>query len=79
MDPEYHTRYVRVLRKKGKEPFGALIHYIEYVKAVELERRGSEKFTYGQHYGMKFCEIARVDPGYHVTIHESSERQRRRA
>lgn len=66
MDPEYHTRYVRVLRKKGKEPFGVLIHYIEYVKALELERRGSERFTYGQHSGKNFCEIARDDPDYHV-------------
>jgi hypothetical protein len=41
------------------------IHYIDYLKAVEQEKRGSEKFTYGRHSGMKFCEIARIDPGYH--------------
>jgi hypothetical protein len=32
---------------------------------VEQEKRGSEKFTYGRHSGMKFCEIARIDPDYH--------------
>jgi hypothetical protein len=65
LDPDYHTRYLRVLRKNHQQPHPTLIHYIDYVKAVEQEKRGSEKFTYGKYSGMKFCEIARIDPGYH--------------
>lgn len=65
-DPEYHERYLRALRDKRKSPDAVLARYIEYFKDWNLAQRGNEEFTYGQHYGKKFCEIAVEDPFYHT-------------
>jgi hypothetical protein len=65
-----------VLRKKGGSPSAELAAYISWfektrgtrsaLKVESPEGKGFEKFTFGQHKGQTFAEVALHDPKYHV-------------
>lgn len=74
-DPEYHERYRRALRSKGKKPTGEIAEYIEWHNEAEhkdpdlslrriKEDQGNQLFDFGQHNGKTFRQVAQSDPGY---------------
>ena len=66
-DPEYHVRYIHVLRKKGESPSDELAAYISWFEKTRGTSSAlNRKFTFGQHKGQTFAEVALHDPEYHV-------------
>ncbi|CAJ1952827.1 unnamed protein product [Cylindrotheca closterium] len=75
-DPSYHVRYRKALEKKGKKPGEQLTRYISwYKKAIGADPKiisyprksgDNQRFTFGQHKGATFLEVARGDPSYHL-------------
>ena len=63
-------RYTEWFEKWGPESTGcakrAKSRTNDEAKALEGEGMGNETFTFGQHRGQKFSEVATSDPEYHV-------------
>jgi hypothetical protein len=64
-----HHEYVRWGRSQ-ESPTDGLARFLEWTNsdegmALETEGQGNQKFTFGQHKGQTFCEIAQEDPTYH--------------
>jgi hypothetical protein len=62
--------YVRWARAQDSVS-GGLAQFVQWTnsdegKSLEIKSQGNEEFTFGQHEGQKFCEIAQQDPTYHV-------------
>jgi hypothetical protein len=64
-----HHDYVHWGRSQ-ESPTDGLARFLEWTNsdegmALETEGQGNQKFTFGQHKGQKFREIAQEDPTYH--------------
>jgi hypothetical protein len=90
-DPEYHIRYMRMLKRKGESPNEKLVAYINWFKStrrpsavhsgtltrtsnVSISYSGNERFTFGQHCGRTFREVADEDPSYHLRYRAVNQR-----
>lgn len=67
-----HHGFVVWAKKKSADgdAQGRLAEFVEWVESpegqrLELELEGDEKFTFGQHRGETFTQVAQNDPGYH--------------
>jgi ABC-type glycerol-3-phosphate transport system substrate-binding protein len=67
-----HHGFVVWAKKKSADgdAQGRLEEFVEWVESpegqrLELEIEGDEKFTFGQHRGETFTQVAQNDPGYH--------------
>lgn len=67
-----HHGFVVWAKKKSADgdAQGRLAEFVEWVESpegqrLELEIEGDEKFTFGQHRGETFTQVAQNDPGYH--------------
>lgn len=69
----HHYGFVRWARSR-ENMYGRLEEFVRWSKSDEakalemqgLQGRGNEQFTYGQHNGKTFHQIAEQDPDYHV-------------
>ena len=64
-----HYSFVRWARTREAQ-YGKLEAFAKWLKtdeakSLEAKGQGNEEFTFGQHKGQKFCEIAAADPDYH--------------
>ena len=69
---KHHYDFVIWAKKKkaNDEASGGLLAFVEWVESpegqrLELESEGNIKFSFGQHNGETFVEVAQTDPGYH--------------
>jgi hypothetical protein len=56
--------------RSQESPTDGLARFLEWTNSdegmvLEAKGQGNQKFTFGQHNGQKFCEIAQQDPTYH--------------